>query len=424
MIKELSKGELKTFGIHLTYSIIEGIIRGVLIMNEFVLIKSLAGSNYQIGFLLQFQHVVLIFSVFMNEFLGRTTRKKRMLTWVAILTRLPLFALAFFPATSEGIPAIYHIVFLLVFLLFYMSNPIVFPTINLLLKNSYTHGNFGKYYSYATSINKIVMIAATFTFGIWLDADPYVYRWVYPVLGIMGVLSIVLLTKIEFQAKVQTIRLSLRESVRRSILRMKRIVLTNRPYRDFEIAFMFYGFAFLSSAAVLTIFFERELHLNYTTIATYKNAHNVLAIMALPFFGKLLGRIDPRKFAVYTFGSLLLFIVFLAITRFWSDYIVWGAFKMHYSIAIAYLFYGIFAATMALMWNIGSAYFANSEDAGDYQAIHLSLTGLRALFAPLIGVFVYEIVGYFYTFLLGVFALLTGIGLLYYSMWRRKNVRK
>lgn len=423
MIKTLNKDEVKTFGIHLTYSIIEGIIRGVLIMNEFVLIKSLAGSNYQIGFLLQFQHIVLIFSVFMNELLGRTARKKRMLTRVAIVTRLPLFALAFFPAYTEGISPIYHVVFLAVFLLFYMSNPIVFPTINLLLKNSYSHGNFGTYYSYATSINKIVMIAATFIFGIWLDIDPYVYRWVYPVLGLLGIGSILLLTKLEFQPQNIMARLGIWESVKRAVLRMKRVILVNKPYRDFEIGFMFYGFAFLSSAAVLAIFFERELHLNYTTIATYKNAHNFLAILLLPFFGKLIGKVDPRKFAVYTFGSLMLFIAFLAVTQFWSEHIWIGMFQMHYSLAMAYLFYGIFAATMPLMWNIGSAYFARNSDVGDYQAIHLSLTGLRALFAPLIGVFVYEIAGYFYTFLLGVVALLLGIVIMYYSMWRRKTIR-
>ncbi|MDA3866900.1 MAG: MFS transporter [Salinivirgaceae bacterium] len=419
--KKLSAGEQKTFGLHLTYSIIEGLIRGVLIMNEFVLIKSLAGSNYQIGFLLQFQHVVLIFSVFMNEFLGRTTRKRKMLNSVAILTRLPLFALAFFPATSENIPAIYHIIFLGVFLLYYLSNPIVFPTINLLLKNSYSHNNFGKYYSYATSINKIVMLGATFGFGLWLDHDPYIYRWIYPVLGLLGILSIVLLTRIDYTPKVHPKKLSIWVSVRRSLSRMKRIILNNKPYRDFEIGFMFYGFAFMTSAAVLTIFFERELHLNYTSIATYKNASNILAIMTLPFFGQLLNRVDPRRFAALTFGSLLLFIAFLAATDFWPDWVQFGNITLHYSLSIAYVFYGIFAATMPLMWNIGSAYFAKSQYAGDYQAIHLSLTGLRALFAPLAGVLAYEVVGYFYTFVMGIVALLIGIAIMYYSMWKRKK---
>jgi hypothetical protein len=117
----------------------------------------------------------------------------------------------------------------------------------------------------------------------------------------------------------------------------------------------------------------------------------------------------------------LLFIAFLAATNFWPDWVQFGNITLHYSLSIAYVFYGIFAATMPLMWNIGSAYFAKSQDAGDYQAIHLSLTGLRALFAPLAGVLAYEVVGYFYTFVMGIVALLIGIAIMYYSMWKRKN---
>jgi MFS family permease len=421
MVKELTIKERKTFYLHFAYSVIEGIIRGVLILNEFVLIKSLDGSNYQIGFLLQFQHIVLILAVFMNEFLSRTVRKRRLLNSVSIVTRLPLFAFAFFPAMTDGLPAIYHWIFLLVFLVYFMANPIVFPTINLLLKNSYSHFNFGKYYSYATSVNKIVMLLATFGFGFWLDHDPFIYRWVYPILGLLGILSVFLLTKIDFVPRQSHFKKGLWISIRLSIRRMNRIVLKHKAYRDFEIGFMFYGFAFMASAAVLTIFFERELHLNYTSVATYKNAYNILAIMVLPFFGKLIGKVDPRTFAIYTFSSLMLFIMFLGMTYFWDNWISIGSFTLYYSVGLAYLFYGVFAATMALLWNIGSAYFAKNEDAGDYQAIHLTLTGFRALFAPIVGVFAYEAMGYFNTFMLGVLALLIGIAIMIYSLRTRKK---
>ena len=155
MIKQLSFKERKTFGLHLSYSVIEGIIRGVLILNEFVLIKTLNGSDYQIAYLLQFQHMVLIFSVVFNEFLRRTSKKRRMVNRVALYTRLPLLAMAFFPSVDGFIPPVFHFIFLSVFLIYYLATPLVFPTINLLLKNSYTHENFGKYYSYAQSVTKL-----------------------------------------------------------------------------------------------------------------------------------------------------------------------------------------------------------------------------------------------------------------------------
>ena len=412
------KSQHKVLLIHLIYSTIEGVIRGVFILNEFVLIKSLHGSNYQIGFLLQFQHVVLIFAIFFNEFFKRQKKKNKVILKIAILTRLPLIALFFFPTATSNLSPIYHIIFLTVFLLYYLANPLIFPIINLLLKNNYTHDNFGKYYGYATSVNKIVMLVTTFIFGYWLDISPNIFRYVYPIMGILGILSIYMLTKIKYVPEVindKFTKLKISKSLLNTIRNMWAIIKSNKPFRDFEIGFMFYGFAFLSSAAVITIFFERELHLNYFSVATYKNVYNILAILILPFFGKLLNKIDPRIFAIYTFGSLMLFTAFLGLTYYINGYVIFGEFKMYYSLAIAYIFYGVFAATMALLWNIGSAYFSHNQNAGEYQSVHLTLTGFRALFAPLIGVAIYEWLGYFMTFTVDVIALLIGILIMLWS---------
>ena len=49
----LSSEEKLTFKLHLIYSIIEGIILGVLALNEFVFVKSLKGSDFQLSILIQ-----------------------------------------------------------------------------------------------------------------------------------------------------------------------------------------------------------------------------------------------------------------------------------------------------------------------------------------------------------------------------------
>jgi RsiW-degrading membrane proteinase PrsW (M82 family) len=88
---------------------------------------------------------------------------------------------------------------------------------------------------------------------------------------------------------------------------------------------------------------------------------------------------------------------------------------------IGYLFYGIFASTMALLWFIGSAYFCKPHEAGDYQSVHLSLTASRALFAPLFGVFFYELMGFTYTFAMAVISLMIGIILMIWSYRKEKR---
>ena len=113
---QLTNKENRTFRLHLIYSLIEGMIEGVLALNEFVLIKSLHGSNYQIGFLFQFSVIVLIFSVVFNEFLKRIANKKKLIRIVGIFTRLPLLLLFFFPKNLEGITSgmHYHYIFLFI----------------------------------------------------------------------------------------------------------------------------------------------------------------------------------------------------------------------------------------------------------------------------------------------------------------------
>ena len=406
----------------MSYSFIEGIIMGVLALNEFVLIKSLKGSNFQIGVLFQLSVILMLFSVLFNEFLKRNGNKPALLRRVALFTRLPLLLLLFFPNTTQGYidAPFFQYLFLIIFLLFYLASPIILPSINLFLRTNYKGGHFGSLYSYATTLNKIVMLFATFGFGLLLDIDPYAYSYVYPVLAGLGIASVHLLSKIPYEQTIVEAKTSFLVSVRKSLINMWQIIAKNKPYRDFEIGFMLYGFAWMTTIAVITIFFDRVLNMNYSTVAFYKNAYNILAILILPFFGRLIGKIDPRKFAVYTFLSLLLFLFFLALTEYFPQSFEFFGIKIYYSLILAYLAHAVFAATMSLLWFIGSAYFAKDQDAANYQSVHLTLTGVRGLFAPLVGVVFYELFGFSWTFGIAIISLAIAIILMLISMKTRK----
>ncbi|RLD57779.1 MAG: hypothetical protein DRJ05_09135 [Bacteroidetes bacterium] len=410
--------ERRTFHLHFAYSLIEGVILGVLALNEFVFIKSLHGSNYQLGFLFQFSMVVFVFLVFINEFIKRAKNKNRLLIWVGVITRLPLLLIFFFPQNQQDVLAtpIYHYIFLGIFFIYYFGNTVIYPLINLFLKNQYSHQNFGKLYGFASSANKIVMLVSTFFYGMILDMNDFAFTFIFPVIAILGVISVYLLSLIQYNSPELAVRKQrFFKSVKNSILTMTGILKNNKPYTHFEIGFMFYGFSFMITVTVITIFFERELHLNYSSMAFYKNAYNILAIVLLPYTGKLLGKIDPRKFAVITFASLTLYILFVMLTESFPAHVNIAGVDIYFTLVIAFLFYGVFAATMALLWFIGSAYFCKSEEAGDYQSVHLSLTGVRAMFAPLLGVLFYEIAGFRNTFLLAIVSLLFGIAVMYWS---------
>jgi hypothetical protein len=414
----LNDTEKTTFRLHGLYMAIEGIILGVLALNEFVFIKSLHGSNYQLSFLFQFSMVLFLFLVFINEFIKRIKNRKKMLRVTALLTRLPLLLLLFFPDNAQTIDANnhYHYIFLGIFLIYFSGNIVIYPNINYLLKTNYSHKNFGRLYSYATSTNKIVMLIVTFVYGYLLDFDNYAFRYIIPAIGLLGVVSVFILSEIKYPANEKTeYKLSIFQSVRKSILEMKDILVSNIPYRHFEFGFMLYGISFMMSVTVITIYFYEQLDLNYASVAFYRNAYNILAIILLPFFGKLLGEIDPRKFAVFTYSSMALYIFFLMMTTYLPYSFEAYDITIYYTLIFYILFHGVFAATMVLLWNIGSSYFCQPEEAGTYQSLHLSLTGARALVAPLFGVIFYEMFGFTFTFILTITCLIAAIGLMFWS---------
>ena len=427
IIKFYSAEEKRTFRLHLWFSILDGIILGVLALNEFILIKELKGSPDQIGILFQFTTIILLFALPLNEFLKTKTDKKKFLRKVALFTRLPLLLLLFFPKNIEaqGNQMIYQIVFLLIFLIYYSTNPLIFPVINGFLKNGYKHENFGKLYGYAVTANKVIMLISTFLFGLLADKIPYSYIYVYPALGILGISSIIILTKIDAHApliKKTTKRLS--EKIKEAGKNLILILKTDKPFRDFEIGFMFYGLAWLLSIAVIAIFLKSYLELSYSGIAFYKNLYGTISIILTPFFGKLMGKTDPRKFAVYTFLMMLLYLLFMGLTQFMPSYIEIFNIKIYWSLLVSFTAYGIFGAMMGILWYIGSAYFSKDENVTYYQSIHLSLTGVRGAFAPLVGIFFYKIIDFSGVFLLGILSLTTAIIVQIISLKKHKYIRK
>ncbi|PLX20563.1 MAG: hypothetical protein C0597_04055 [Marinilabiliales bacterium] len=421
-INNLNEKELRTFYLHVTFSIIDGMIRAALLLNEYVFIKSLNGTSYQISFLFQSSVIVILLSVLFNEMINRTKRKRKLLRRAGFLTHLPLLLLIFFPKNPElyTVNSIYHYLFLFVFFTYYLSYPIVLPTINLFLKNAYSKDNFGKLYGISSSVRQIIMMVTFFVLGILLDINAFSFTWFFPLLGFLGILSIIAISWIEFVPKeVPEISQGIIEAIVGSFKKMITILKTNKAYFDFQLAYLFYGFGFMSTRSVINIYFDKALALNYSSVAFYQNAYNIMAIILLPIFGKIIGRIDPRRFTIIPFVSMAAYILFVGLTEFFPlHYEIWNL-EIYITLVISTICYGFFFSTMLLSWNIGSSYFGTNEEAGDYQSIHLFATGLRGTAAPIMGIALYELLGFSMTFGAAILSLLLGVYILNWSYKKR-----
>jgi len=419
-LQALPQNEKFVFRKHLIYSLLDGLILGVLALNEFVLIKSLHGTNFQIGLLVQFTTLAFLVSIIINEILKRVLDKKKFIQLAAIITRAPFLIIAFFPQSHnivEANPVFQHI-FLAIFFVYFLNDSLLLPVITMILKSNYSQDNFGYLYSFATSANKVVMLLVTFFYGILLDNNNFAFVYMYPLVGLSGIISVYLLTQIPIKSDSTPIKQSLAVALKGALSEMAFILKTNKPYRDFQISFMLYGFAFLITQAIITIFFEKELKLNYSSVAFYKNAYYIIAIILMPYFGKQINKMDPRKFGAITFLLMMFYLIFVALTEFFPySFEFWGI-KFYYTLIIAFIFNGFFAATMSLLWYIGSAYFAEHNNVATYQSIHISLTGVRGMIIPLLGIALLDYIHYSGVFLSGIVLLFIAVLVMIWSMKR------
>ncbi len=253
------------------------------------------------------------------------------------------------------------------------------------------------------------------------DTDPHAYRWVYPIIAMFGGLSIWFIWRTRLRNEVRDLRRmrdvgnrapeNLTEPIRlRSILALKRplaaairVLHVDVRFRHYCIAQMCVGCANLMLRTVVIIILTRDLLVDmgreYWT--------SLVLLEALPAVARLF---TMRRFAAY-FDSVgvLRFRVLNAVI--WVITIVLGAlgtvvvvgsetFGPTY-LPIAVLIFALFACGRGvcagagvIAWNLGHLHFARHDDAEVYMGIHMSLTGLRGLIMPTVGVLIWGSVGW------------------------------
>jgi hypothetical protein len=168
---------------------------------------------------------------------------------------------------------------------------------------------------------------------------------------------------------------------------------------------------FIMVQPVLPIYLVDMLKLTYTGNFIAKGVISQIPILILsPYLGKWHDRLHPFRFICFFFGLLALFpalIIASALTLKWHLL----------SVGLVYLAFAIFGVAMAgvnIAWNMGSIFFAGKEDASMYQSVHVTMTGIRGILAPMLGLLLLKTLG-----IISVFAVAVGFLMLAsYLSWR------
>ena len=405
--------EKKTFRLHLISQVFYGLSFGILMLQDVILKKSLLASDFQVTMLIFLTSSAFLFSIYGTEIINRSNNQARTIIAMAVFSRFFLLIIPFFETPNFFIFCIAAMSY---------TDSLIRPSWNTVFKHNYSDEKRSVLYSYASSLYTIVVLIVTTLLGYMLDLSYELYKVFYPLAAIFDIIAYVNLAKMIKMGKIfdetkNKFTGIISKKLFKDILilpirNLFRIFKENRPFFRFEINFFLYGMAFMIASPAVPIFLVETLKLDYAPISVAKGlVFYTATILFTPVMGKLHGTGNPTKFCGYLFLSLILYpMLMLSIKYFGVDNNYLSPDVLLY---LTFFFFGVAMSGVTLSWNLSSIYYAPPLQVANYQAVHITLTGVRGLFAPFIGYLILKLVSIEATFLVSaLFFLLAGVMML------------
>lgn len=385
-LRSLSPIERKTAGILLMAALFNGLVQSLSQTQDIIARKALFAQDWQLMLMTMIWPISNFFSIWWGRFYEKSCHKSRYFLFAGVFGRLSLVYAIWLTTMNE---------YLVLLALLFSANSILIPAQNSIYQKNIHHSRRAKVYGYTISLGMIVSVAVTFVAGRILDLHEEHFRWILVLTGLAGFISSVLLSTIKLQeplveapcvkAKIKLKDLAL-DPIRRTLALMK----TNKAFAAFERDFSIYGMGFIMMQPIIPIYMVDKLQLSYTNNFLAKGILSQMGLLILsPVIGKLHDRMHPFRFIAVSFALLMVFPLLFVLSSLWAGESVLAV----VIVFIAYTIFGIAMAGVNLSWNMSSIFFAGKEDASMYQSVHVTLTGIRGLIAPVLGFSLLKIIG-------------------------------
>jgi hypothetical protein len=249
------------------------------------------------------------------------------------------------------------------------------------------------------------------------DRDPNIYRFAYPAVAAFGALGVVLLQRIRVRGERAELRraenndtdgfgegvaepFTLAAVVRPgNLLReMRRVLRQDRRFYEYCRALMCVGMANLMIFPVVATIIAHELDLSYLLciglLAVVPRAVNIVALFLwAPYFD----RVGVVRFRV---AHSLCWVSHMVLGTIGTAWVLMRGELGATATGLAVGFYVLSRVAMglgmgggALAWHLGHLHFAKPADAEVYMGVHVTLTGLRGLIMPFVGIWLWTQMG-------------------------------
>ena len=393
---------------YIAFVSMNGVLFAVLNFGEVIARKSLGASGLEVTFLSMTMPVASLTSIWWARLLvGRDQGK--------FLIRFGIFAyLALL--TGFFLQNIMHLIS--VFLCFFIINALFIPADNRILQQHIPAKSTGRLYGMAVGLRLGIAALVSAGLGWYMDVQEEGFKHIFILAALTGFVATVIMSSIrtgyvQGADPVPLNRKLLIEPWRKAIQLLK----VRKDYLRFEVAFMLYGIAFMMTLPVVPLYLVDDLKLSYVEIGLAKGTvTQLIMIFSVPLFGRIFDRTTPHKLASVVFLFLSGFPVLLLLA---------GMFEGNLRSILIYVSFAHFGFSMSgifMIWGLSSLRFARGEDAGVYHSVHVAATGVRGLFAPLLGYMVMSTMGKTTALLTSSALLIVGSLMMILVRWWDKKV--
>lgn len=251
-------------------------------------------------------------------------------------------------------------------------------------------------------------------------ANPEHYRWIYPLVGLIGMLSLVPIRGVRVRGEAAELRRLASErgdgsspGIAENMRQCTAILRTDRPFARYCTAMFFLGSSNFMIDPVIAIVATQRLNYSYFwSSALLDLLPNLVMLFSIPFWARLFDQDGVVRFRVINSSIWTASAVFAAVGLALLSVggLVWLALALLWASRVCN---GLGRGGGSIAWNLGHLHFSSRSDADLYMGIHVGLTGIRGILMPFVAWWLYERVGF------GVLIVASILGAISIELFRR-----
>ena len=304
--------------------------------------------------------------------------KIRFLTMLKIAVVVMIAAVAFVPRTPIG---------LLLLLVCVVGTRICWAGVVTLRSTvwqaNYPRANRADVAGRIATVQAIILASVGLGIGEMMDQNEEAFRWIYPVAASFGIIGAWIYSKMQVTGHTKILADERLQPELATMYPWKTIALLNedRAFSKYMTCQFIFGLGNLMLTAPLVVVLANQFSFDYLgEILIVSTIPIILMPMSIPLWSKLLNRMHVIQFrAVHSWVFVISSICFGVSIFFGNTLGLW----------IAAAIRGVGFGGGVLAWNLGHQDFAPVEQSSRYMGLHVTLTGIRGLLAPALGMGLY-----------------------------------